>query len=41
VIESNRTANEAIKVNDAPLLVDSVEVGYVVSGRQELTLTVK
>ncbi|MBI3949635.1 MAG: hypothetical protein HY314_04175 [Acidobacteria bacterium] len=41
VIESGRTANQATKVGEAPLLVESAEVGYVVNGRRELTLTVK
>lgn len=41
VIESGRAANEATKVGESPLLVDSAEVGYVVSGRRDLVLTVE
>lgn len=41
VIGSGRTANEAVPVGEAPLLVESTEVGYVVSGSREITLRVR
>jgi hypothetical protein len=41
VIESSRTSASAVRVNESPLVVQDQEVGLVVSGSRDVTLTVR